>query len=309
MNEPIIKVEHLSHRYAVQWAIKEINLELDTMGIYGLLGANGAGKSTLMNIMCGVLNQTQGNVTIKGIDIKRFPVEAKKKIGYLPQQAPLFPELTVKEYLSYCANLRLMESSEIKGAIDEVMEKVQISHFANRVIGNLSGGYQQRVGIAQAIIHKPEFIVLDEPTNGLDPNQIQEVRNLIREIAVDKTVLLSTHILQEVEALCDYIWMINEGTMVFSGKMENFDSYIKPSSLTIALLSPPKVTELLALPGIIEVEELDGIHYKIQYTDLQEATDQIVQTSVARHWKLMELVPERTSLESIFAELSRKKTK
>ena len=197
MEEPIVKVENLSHRYSVQWAIKDINFEITKNGIYGLLGSNGAGKSTTMNIMCGVLKQTEGNIFIKGIDMREQPVEAKRHIGFLPQTPPLHPDLTVEEYLTYCANLRYVPDKEVQHAVDSVTIRCGISHFKKRLIRNLSGGYQQRLGIAQAIIHNPDFVVFDEPTNGLDPNQILEIRGLIKEIAQDRTVILSTHILSE----------------------------------------------------------------------------------------------------------------
>lgn len=157
MEESIVKVEHLSHRYSVQWAIRDINFEITKNGIYGLLGSNGAGKSTTMNIMCGVLKQTEGDVYIKGISISKNPVEAKRHIGFLPQVPPLHPDLTVEEYLEYCAELRHIPDREVKKAIEAVMIRCGISHFAKRVIHNLSGGYQQRVGIAQAIIHNPNW--------------------------------------------------------------------------------------------------------------------------------------------------------
>lgn len=181
MEEVIVKVENLSHRYSVHWAVRDINFEILKNGIYGLLGSNGAGKSTTMNIMCGVLKPTRGNVFIKGINTRENPVEAKRHIGFLPQQPPLHVDLTVEEYLEYCASLRHIPSKQIHKAVIDVMGKCGISHFQKRLIRNLSGGYQQRVGIAQAIIHKPDFVVLDEPTNGLDPNQIMEIRHLVKE--------------------------------------------------------------------------------------------------------------------------------
>lgn len=307
MSESIVKVENLSHRYSVQWAIKDINFELTRNGIYGLLGSNGAGKSTIMNIMCGVIKQTQGEVYIQGVSLRKEPVKAKRHIGFLPQQPPLQTDLTVEEYLRHCANIRLMDAAAVKPAIDEVMAKCGVSHFSKRLIRNLSGGYQQRVGIAQAIIHKPDFVVLDEPTNGLDPNQILEVRNLIREIAEERTVVLSTHILQEVQALCDNIWMINEGQVVFSGALDEFDNYIMPNTLVVSLVATPPVEELKSIPGVLGVEELGGTRFRIQFTDAQEVTERIVQLSVSRNWRLMEISPEKNSLDSIFAELSKKK--
>ena len=267
VNESIARVKDLSHRYSVQWAIRGINFDLTQNGIYGLLGANGAGKSTIMNIICGVIKQTHGEVFIKGINLGDHPEEAKKNIGYLPQKPPLQPNLTVEEFLTYAGNMRLMDPSSIQQAVDEVTEKCGISHFRRRLISNLSGGYQQRVGIAQAIIHKPDFVVLDEPTNGLDPNQILEVRKIIKEIAEERTVILSTHILQEVQALCDHIWMVREGRMVFSGTLHEFDSLIVPNTLTVSLVAAPAADELLTIPGIEKVEELGGFRYRLYFTD------------------------------------------
>ncbi len=211
LEESIVRVEHLSHRYSVQWAIRDINFEITENGIYGLLGSNGAGKSTTMNIMCGVLKQTEGEVYIKGVSMRADPVEAKRHIGFLPQKPPLYGDLTVEEFLTFTANIRRIPEGDVGRAVKEVMERCGVSHFRRRLIRNLSGGYQQRVGIAQAIIHNPAFVVLDEPTNGLDPNQIIEIRHLIKEIGEDRTVILSTHILSEVQATCDYIRMIEEG--------------------------------------------------------------------------------------------------
>lgn len=306
MSESIVRIENLSHKYSVQWAVKDISLEITNPGIYGLLGANGAGKSTTMNIMCGVLNQTHGEVYIKGINLRQHPVAAKKHIGFLPQHPPLSTELTVEEFLTYCANLRLMPSSKIAKAVDEVMGKCQISHFKKRLISNLSGGYQQRVGIAQAIIHRPDFVVLDEPTNGLDPNQIVEVRGLIREIAEERTVVLSTHILQEVQALCDNIWMINEGSMVFSGPLREFDSYIQPSALTVSLINLPSLAALEAIQGVMSVDELGGTRYRVHYADPHEVTDRLVAASYTGNWGLREISLDKSSLDTIFSELTRK---
>lgn len=303
----IIKVQDLSHRYSIHWAIKDINLEITRNGIYGLLGANGAGKSTIMNIICGVLKQTNGEVFINSINLKDAPVAGKRYIGFLPQRAPLTPELTVEEFLTFCAEIRLMEAHAIKPAVGEVMAKVGITHFRKRLIKNLSGGYQQRVGIAQAIIHKPSLVVLDEPTNGLDPNQILEVRHLIKEIAEERTVILSTHILQEVQALCDYIWMINEGNIVFSGRIDEFDNYLAPSSLVVSLMAAPAIEELQSIAGVNKASHLGGARYRVYYSDLPEVTERLVAVSVSKGWKLTELTPEKNTLDTVFSELSKKR--
>ena len=299
-------MENLSHRYSVQWAIRDINFEITQNGVYGLLGSNGAGKSTTMNIICGVLKQTEGNVFIKGIDMRDNPVEAKRHIGFLPQKPPLHTDLTVEEYLTYCARLRQIARVEEGKVVDEVLARCGISHFRKRLIHNLSGGYQQRVGIAQAIIHRPDFVILDEPTNGLDPNQILEIRHLIKAIAEECTVVLSTHILSEVQATCNYIRMIGQGTLVFSGTVDEFDNYILPNTVFATLVAAPPIEELKQLPGVVDVDELGGSNYRLRFSDSpQEMIERVVQTSVAKDWRLTEVRLEKSSLDDIFAELSK----
>ena len=306
MEQSILKVENLSHRYSVQWAIRDINFEITQNGVYGLLGSNGAGKSTTMNIICGVLKQTEGNVFIKGIDMRDNPVKAKRHIGFLPQKPPLHTDLTVEEYLTYCARLRQIARAEEGKVVDEVLARCGISHFRKRLIHNLSGGYQQRVGIAQAIIHRPDFVVLDEPTNGLDPNQILEIRHLIKAIAEECTVVLSTHILSEVQATCNYIRMIGQGTLVFSGTVDEFDNYILPNTVFATLVAAPPIEELKQLPGVVDVDELGGSNYRLRFSDSpQEMIERVVQTSVAKDWRLTEVRLEKSSLDDIFAELSK----
>lgn len=302
----IVDVIHLSHRYAVDWAIRNINFSIEKNGILGLLGSNGAGKSTTMNIICGVLNQTEGDVLINGIDLRKNPVEAKREIGFLPQKPPLHPDLTVDEYLVHCAVLRRMDPSKIRKAVDAAKERCEIAHFSNRLIKNLSGGYQQRVGIAQAIVHDPRFVVLDEPTNGLDPNQIVEIRNLVKEIAVDHAVLISTHILSEVQATCDEIRMIDHGHVVFAGSMKEFNDYVVPNSFTASFGVPPTKEELAAIGDILNVEELSKGSYRVRFNGSDEITEKVIEQSIQQGWHLKEIALDHTSLDVIFAQLSGK---
>ena len=306
MGSSIVSVKNLSHRYSVQWAIKDISFDITKKGVMGLLGSNGAGKSTTMNIICGVLNQTEGEVFINGINLRENPVEAKRYIGFLPQQPPLYTDLTVEEYLRNAAHLRLMEKSEVNKAVDVALARCSISHFRNRLIKNLSGGYQQRVGIAQAIVHNPSFVVLDEPTNGLDPNQIVDIRNLIREIAEEHSVLLSTHILSEVQAICNDIKMIDNGHLVFSGSMEDFDNYIAPDSFIIELNNSPGKEVLAGLTSNKGIEELSENRFRIFFSGDNSITEQYIKRSVTENWDLKELLVERCSLDRIFAQLSGK---
>lgn len=306
MKNNIVEVKHLSHRYSTEWAIRDINFSIESNGVFGLLGSNGAGKSTTMNIICNVLSQTEGEVCINGINLGKHPIEAKKYIGFLPQKAPLHVEVTVEEYLYHCADLRLMPKNQIRNAVEKAMEKCQITHFRHRQISNLSGGYQQRVGIAQAIIHEPMFIVLDEPTNGLDPNQIVEIRHLIRDIAVDKAVLISTHILPEVQAVCDYIMMIDQGKMVFKGSINEFDTYMAPSALMTIMHNAPQNEELLAIEGIERVERLTRTRIRLHFKGDTSIVSRVIEKACEKGWRLREISLEKESLDKVFAKLSGK---
>lgn len=306
MEKSIVSVKNLSHRYSVQWAVKDVSFEINEKGVTGLLGSNGAGKSTTMNIICGVLNQTQGDVFINGVNLRDNPVEAKKNIGFLPQQPPLYTDLTVGEYLRHAAFLRLVEPDKVDEAVDLALEKCSITHFRDRLIKNLSGGYQQRVGIAQAIVHNPQFVVLDEPTNGLDPNQIVDIRNLIRDIAKHHAVLLSTHILSEVQAICDNIYMIESGKLVFSGTMEEFDNYVAPESFIVEFANSPAKEVLENLTENNGIEALEDGSYRIFLKDDISITEKYIQESVKQNWNLKNIYVERASLSEIFAQLSGK---
>lgn len=300
----ILKIEQLSHRYSSNWAVRDLNIEISQNGIVGLLGSNGAGKSTTMNIICGVLSQTEGKVTINGFDIREQPEEAKKNIGFLPQNPPLYLDFTIDEYLSYTANLRAMEKSTIRAAVDEVKEKTGISHFSSRLLKNLSGGYRQRVGIAQALIHKPRLVVLDEPTNGLDPNQLIEARKLIKEIAQEHAVLLSSHILSEIRLLCKDVIMIESGRVVFSDTMDAFDNYLQPNSLLVKMMNMPGEATLLGIRGVQKVEYLSEKEVRIYFDGNQEIEENIVAASVQHNWRLKEISADKSLLDDTFKQLS-----
>jgi len=301
----ILRTENLSHRYSSTWAIRDINIEVGQSGIVGLLGSNGAGKSTTMNIICGVLNQTEGSVYINGIDLRKHPEAAKKEIGFLPQNPPLYTDLTIDEYLTYCAQLRLMENDKIKPAVEEAKERCGITHFSSRLIKNLSGGYRQRVGIAQAIIHKPKLVVMDEPTNGLDPNQLIEARKLIREIAIDHSVLLSSHILSEINLLCKEIIMIEAGRMVFSDSMDAFNNYVQSKIMLLRMDNPPPKSDLLKIQGVTQVEFTTDKQARVYFDGSHEdISDRLITASVEQGWKLKEIALDKGLLDDVFKQLS-----
>ena len=304
MQLPIVKIEGLSHRYTSTWAIRDINIEISSSGIVGLLGSNGAGKSTTMNILCGVLNQTEGHVYINGLDMRKQPEEAKKQIGFLPQNPPLYMDLTVDEYLYYCAGLRFIPKDRMKPAVQEAKERCGVDHFSSRLIRNLSGGYRQRVGIAQAIVHKPRLVVLDEPTNGLDPNQIIEVRALIREIAQDRAVIFSSHILSEIQILCKEIKMIENGRIVFSDTMDAFNNYVEPHSMLVHFENPPTAAALMQIHGLTKVDFITERQVRLYFNGDQEITERVVAASIQQGWRLREIGLDKTALDEIFKQLS-----
>ena len=261
-----------------------------------------------MNIICGVLNQTEGTVYINGIDTRKQPVEAKKYIGFLPQKPPLYTDHNVSEYLTYCAHLRLMDDREVKAAVESAMKRCGIAHFSKRLVKNLSGGYQQRLGIAQAIVHNPKLVVLDEPTNGLDPNQILEIRDLIWEIAQDHAVLLSTHILSEIEAICQNIKMIEHGNLIFSGTLDEFHDSVKSNTCIVKLENAPAEGELGNIPGVIKVKKLDEHSFRLQLEqEGEEVAKRVAEICVNRGWRLSEMQMEKVSMDEIFAQLSGKR--
>lgn len=309
MDNAVVSVRNLWHKYNVQWAVKDVCFDITGRGVVGLLGSNGAGKSTTMNIICGVLNQTCGDVFIGGMNMRENPVGAKRDIGFLPQKPPLYTDLTVREYLTHCAHLRLMDSSQVARAVDVALEKCAITDYSKRLIKNLSGGYQQRVGIAQAIVHNPSFVILDEPTNGLDPNQIVDIRNLIRGIAEQHSVLLSTHILSEVQAICRDIKMIEHGELVFSGTMEEFDNYIEPTSFVVEFGTMPDLERLHGIASVEAVEQLDSNRLRVRFKDDLSVTREYIRQSVLNGWDLREITVERSTLDEVFAQLSGKRAK
>lgn len=287
------------------WAVRDLNFEIAKTGIVGLLGSNGAGKSTLMNALCGVLQPTEGDIHIGGANVRTEPLVAKRNIGFLPQQAPLYPELTVDEYLRYCANLRQVNRRDIVRRVSAAEEKCGLTHMRHRLIANLSGGYRQRVGIAQAILHSPSLVVLDEPTNGLDPNQIVEIRKLVKEIGAEQTVLLSTHILEEVKVVCEDILMIELGKFVFSGSMHEFHNLIEPSSMLLTLENPPSTEMFQSIEGVVNADQISERVTRLTVDRKEEISERLIARCAQEGWKLQEIHFERPSMSDVFAQLSK----
>ncbi len=303
----MIKIEHLVKNYGANCAVDDISFEVKKGEIVGLLGPNGAGKSTTMNILTGYLSSTSGSVSVAGINVLDNPLEAKKHIGYLPEQPPLYLDMTVEEYLIFNYNLKGCKLNRNKH-LEEICEVVKIKDVYKRVIRNLSKGYRQRVGIAQALIGSPEVIIFDEPTVGLDPKQIIEVRNLLRNLGKEHTVILSTHILQEVQAVCDRIVIINKGKIVADEKTENITRAVENNRrFTVKICGPQKevLSMLRSRQGILRAEVLpkrdgDAYTYNIESEVGVDIRKNLFYALAERNWPLVGMETLGMNLEDIF---------
>lgn len=279
----MIEVRNLTKKYGDHFAVQDISFSLEKGKIYGLLGPNGAGKSTTMNIMTGYIAATSGEVIIEGHDIFKEAEEAKKHIGYLPEIPPLYMDMTVWEYLFTVADLKGVPKSERKSMIGDVMEKVMITNMKDRLIKNLSKGYKQRVGIAQTLIGNPDIIILDEPTVGLDPKQIIEIRTLIKQLGEDHTVLISSHILSEIGAVCDHVVIINKGHLVVSDSTENLEKLFKGQDI-LCLSAQGELEKIqnilrefpaLSIADMKEAEEAETYRFQLKVQDQADYRKQL----------------------------------
>lgn len=303
----LVTVENLSRYYQKNCAINQLSFSLHPGEVLGFLGPNGAGKSTTMQIITGNLAPSQGQVKINGFDIIDSPRQAKQQIGYLPEHPPIYREATVDEYLKYCAQLRRVENSLIPAAMEQTKTDCGLKEVGHRLIANLSKGYQQRVGIAQAIIHDPPVVILDEPTVGLDPIQIREIRHLIKTLGTERSVILSTHILSEVQATCDRVLIIREGNLIYSTSIEALKNHKKVHSITVAFKQPPAVNHLKKIDQVERVEVIDSNRFRLNF-NTESPAEALVRESVMQNWGLFELVPDHTSLEEVFIELTQDET-
>jgi len=302
--DTLISVQNLSRFYGPLCAVNDISFEVKRGQVLGFLGPNGAGKTTTMQMITGTLAPTLGQVSIAGHDLLDYPLKAKAVVGYLPEQPPVYREMRVEEYLRFCAKLHQKPRRSIAPAIDRVVEQCNIGQVRQRLVGNLSKGYQQRVGIAQAIIHKPSVVILDEPTIGLDPQEMIKIRELIAELAKDCSVILSSHILQEVQAVCNHVQIINQGRLILNDTISGLLAQIQTTHLQIALQRPPDLEVLKQIAGVEAVEQRKDNRFYIQYVADNNPAELLVEKAVAANWGLYELIPEQRSLEQIFVELT-----
>jgi ABC-2 type transport system ATP-binding protein len=299
----LLEAQNLSRYFGPNVAVQNIDLTVKRGEILGFLGPNGAGKSTTMKMLSGNLAPDKGEIHINGFDLLSQPKQAKAQLGYLPENPPLYRELTVNEYLQHCARLNQLKGKQLKSAVATVIERCGLGDVQRRLIGQLSKGYQQRTGIAQAIVHNPAVVIFDEPTSGLDPLQIRQIRELIRELANEHSVILSTHILPEVEMLCDRVQIISKGQVMFADSLKALHQQRLNSSLKITLAAPPALKELQTLMNVSTVEAVSANQFRIIYHPEQDPTENLIASAVAKHWQLQELVREQDSLEDIFMHL------
>ena len=306
----MIEVQHLTKRYGPLTAVDDVSFKAERGEILGFLGPNGAGKTTTMRVLTGYMPPTEGKAFVAGYDVLEQPLEAKRRTGYLPETPPLYPDMTVRDYLTFCARIKGVPRSERVSRLRTVMERTAIVDVAGRYCGKLSKGYRQRVGLAQALLHNPEVLILDEPTAGLDPKQIIETRRLIKELGGDHTIVLSTHILPEVSQTCNRIVIINRGRVVAVDTPDNLTARLRGSEtmyVQLDALGADAEAALSTVPGVTRVsasDRRDGITgFEVESEHGRDVRRELAAAVVGRGWGLLELRPLRMSLEEIFLQV------
>ena len=307
----MIEVQHLTKRYGRVTAVDDVNFRVERGEIFGFLGPNGAGKTTTMRILTGYLPATEGKAIVAGFDVFEQPVEAKRRTGYLPETPPLYPDMRVVEYLDFVAKIKGVLSADRRQRIRTVMERTRVADMADRLCSRLSKGYRQRVGLAQALIHNPEVLILDEPTAGLDPKQIIETRELIKELAGDHTIILSTHILPEVSQTCQRVVIINKGRVVAVDTPDNLTARLRGSETMYVQVdangadATAALAQLTGVTRVVESDRRDGIvGYEVESEHGRDVRRDLAKAVIGRGWGLLELRPMRMSLEEIFLSLT-----
>jgi gliding motility-associated transport system ATP-binding protein len=309
----VIEVQHLSKRYGRVTAVDDVSFRVERGEILGFLGPNGAGKTTTMRILTGYMPATEGKAIVAGFDVFDQPLEAKRRTGYLPETPPLYPDMSVSEYLSFVAKIKGVPSNERRDRIKHVMTRTRIADMADRLCSKLSKGYKQRVGLAQALIHNPDVLILDEPTAGLDPKQIIETRQLIKELAGDHTIILSTHILPEVSQTCQRVVIINKGKVVAIDTPDNLTARLRGSETMYLQVDAggahqAALSTLAGVPGVTRVVESDhrdsATGFEVDSETGRDVRRDLARAVVNNGWGLLELRPMRMSLEDIFLSLT-----
>jgi ABC-2 type transport system ATP-binding protein len=299
-----LSARHLTRSFGKKQVVHDVTLELKRGEVLGLLGHNGAGKTTTLQMLAGCLLPDSGEIEICGINLSRQPLSAKKHLGYLPETPPLYREFTVDDYLIFTVQLRGMKRSEAIGALAQAVQCCGLETVRKKIIGTLSKGYQQRVGIAQAIIHRPAVIVLDEPTVGLDPAQIRDIRTMIRELGNSGSVIISTHLLGEVESLCDRVEIMRHGRLIYSDTRSRMQERGSISGFIVSLRNPPPLSELESMAGIVSVEQLSGTRFQVLHTPEENPGETLVALAVHQGWQLEQLTPLQGTLEDVFVNIT-----
>lgn len=302
----MIEVQNLTKNYGDRVAISNLTFTIAKGDVVGFLGPNGAGKSTTMKIITGFMAPSSGSARICGFDVFENPIEVKKRIGYLPETPPLYTDMKVEDYLKFVAELKQVEPNKIKSLIDRSLKKTQLLDVRGRLIQNLSKGFKQRVGIAQALVSDPEVLVLDEPTVGLDPKQVAEIRDLIKELRGEHTIILSTHILPEVQATCNKVIIIHQGIIVAEDSIDQLEKLNK-GSLVLTVKTKKKSSledSFKKLSGVVSVEKISEVHFKIKLQEQDELIEKIASEVIRSGAGLMELVPHHANLEDVFLKLT-----
>ena len=307
----MIEVQHLTKRYGPVTAVDDVSFKAERGEILGFLGPNGAGKTTTMRILTGYMPPSEGTALVGGYDVQQKPIEAKRRTGYLPETPPLYPDMSVRDYLDFCARIKGVPRSERTARVKTTMERTRIADVARRQCGKLSKGYRQRVGLAQALLHNPEVLILDEPTAGLDPKQIIETRRLIKGLGGDHTIILSTHILPEVSQTCNRIVIINRGRVVAVDTPDNLTSRLRGSAtmyVQVDAMGADAEQALSSIPGVTRVsvsDRRDAIAgYEVDSESGRDVRRDLAAAVVSRGWGLLELRPVRMSLEEIFLQVT-----
>lgn len=303
-----LSARNLCRHSAEREIVRDVSLELRQGEVLGLLGHNGAGKSTTLQMLTGALLPQSGSIEICGYDLASRPEQAKAHIGFLPEIPPLYREMRVDDYLVFAAKLHRVPRAKIADDLAETKRRCGLQDNGNKIIGTLSKGYQQRVGIAQAIIHQPEVIILDEPTVGLDPSQIRDIRALIRELGDAHSVILSTHLLSEVESICDRVEIIHHGRMIYSDSSKRMQQYGHQPGFIVTLQSPPSLAELQAIAGVQQAEQLSATQFRIQHAADANTGAALLALAAQHHWQAEQLVPLQASLEDVFVQITTDET-
>ncbi len=306
--ETTLSARNLTRWFGRQQIIHQVSLELRRGEVLGLLGHNGAGKSTTLQMLTGCLLPNDGDIDICGIDLLRHPEQAKAHIGYLPEVPPLYRELSVNDYLLFAARLRGMKSAQLTDALTQAKQRCALEAVGKNIIGTLSKGYQQRVGIAQAIIHRPAVIVLDEPTVGLDPAQIREIRSLIRELGDTYSVILSTHLLTEVETVCDRVEIMQHGKLIYGDTSAHMQQHANVSGFIIDLRNPPPLSVLEGIAGVSQAEQLSATQFRILHTPDSNPKGALLTMAEQQGWQLEQLSPLQATLEDVFVKITNAET-